>query len=92
MRSRRVWRLEKPFAQLARSVGRSKNKTDDLCFWREELEGEIVGIVWERSDLVRDLLHVIDFDLWSRGEVVWLSSCCFSTYSMDSEVLLSLCL
>ena len=58
MRSRRVCRLEKPCSTSVNCLEKQAESGYHLSFWREELKGEIIGIIWQSSNLVGDLLHI----------------------------------
>lgn len=62
MRSRRAWRLVKPYFRRISRFGanlcaRVPAWTYCRGLWWEEFQGEVGAILWQGSELIRDLLH-----------------------------------
>jgi len=60
MRSRRVWRFEKPYQYISwLSFSEWRTSADRFGLWGKELQGEVIGVIGQCSDLVCDLLHPV---------------------------------
>ena len=60
MRSRRVWRLEKPSIDVNEQSQFREREADNLRFGREKLQREVMRVLGEGSNFVCELLHSSD--------------------------------